>query len=265
MGLRISGLTIYPVKSFRGIAVDEAEVVTTGFRHDRQWMLIDDWGSFLSQRQHPAVAKIEATPGEGFLRLAVPGNEPVEIPVTEEGPRIEAQVWGHRCVVIDQGPRVARLLSEYLRRSCRLVRMASGFERAISASYRRPEDGPVGFADAMPFLLTSEASLADLNSRLDKTVTMDRFRSNIVVEGGSPFQEETWKRIRVGRIDFRIPKKCLRCEVINVDQASGVKNIEPMETLESYRSGPKGVAFGVNLIHAGAGRIHVGDELEVLE
>ena len=265
MSLRISELAIYPVKSLRGIALEEAEIVATGFRHDRAWMIIDDWGSFLSQRQHPSMARIEVTPGDGSLRVTVPMGDPVDVAVVDTGPPIEAQVWGHRCVGVDQGRRAAELLGSYLGRSCRLVRMAPGFARAIGASYRRPEDGPVGFADSMPFLLTSGASLTDLNIRLSDPVSMSRFRSNIVVEGGAPFQEEDWKRIRIGGVSFRVTKRCLRCEMINVDQASGVKNIEPMETLESYRSAPKGVAFGVNLVHEGTGWVRVGDGLEVLE
>ncbi|HUI69495.1 MAG TPA: MOSC N-terminal beta barrel domain-containing protein, partial [Spirochaetia bacterium] len=198
MSLRVSKLTTYPVKSLRGLALQEADLLETGFRHDRAWMLIDDWGSFLSQRQHPSMALIEVAPTSDSLRIAIPDGVTFVVPVIESGPPIEAHVWGHRCVVVDQGPEASQRLGRYLGRSCRLVRMAPGFRRELSESYRREGDGPVGFADSMPFLLTSEASLADLNGRLSEPVAMNRFRPNIVVDGGTPFQEESWQRLRIG-------------------------------------------------------------------
>lgn len=263
--MSVTEVSIYPVKSMQGVSLSRCSVGETGFVNDRGWMLIDDWGSFLSQRQHPDMALIRAAIAGDALLLTIPGRDPFAVPMVDDGPTIEANIVGHRCVVCDQGSLAAERIGEFLGRSCRLVRMARGFRREIGSGYRRDGDGPIGFPDGMPFLLTSTASLDDLNGRLHEPARMSRFRPNIVFDGGTPFVEEAWKRIRIGSATFRVPKKCLRCEMINVNQETGTKDIEPLEMLESYRSGAKGVGFGVNLIHETTGEVVVGDRLEVLE
>ena len=127
----------------------------------------------------------------------------------------------------------------------------------------RPTD-QVGFADGYPLLLISEASLADLNSRLATPLPMNRFRPNIVVTGCEPYAEDTWQRIQIGGLGFDIVKPCARCATTTTDQATGARGKEPLKTLATYRDGPdSGPLFGQNVIHAGVGAIRVGDEVEV--
>ncbi len=267
MSLYISQLNIYPVKSLSGISLPSAEIVGTGFRNDRAWMIIDAEGVFVSQRQHPSMALIGVELLDGLLRLRVPGASPLDVPALEEGPVVNGEVWEYSCDLVDQGDRAAALLSDYLHRSCRLVRMAPGFRRRANPKYSLPDGVSMGFADSMPFLLTNEASLAELNSRLELPLEMSRFRPNIVVAGGAPHQaydEDRWKRIRIGGISFRVVKSCVRCEITTVDQKTGIKGIEPLETLGTYRTGPKGVLFGRHLAHETTGTVAVGESVEVL-
>jgi len=134
--------------------------------------------------------------------------------------------------------------------------------RPLGQKYRADGDETVSFADGFPFLLIGQASLDDLNSRMDKPVEMTRFRPNIVVAGGTPFQEDEWRHIRINGVGFRVSKQCSRCEIITIDQKTAVKDIEPMETLGTYRYRTKGVMFGQNLVQEGPGTLRLGDTVE---
>jgi uncharacterized protein YcbX len=136
--------------------------------------------------------------------------------------------------------------------------------RQVSLSYARSGDR-VSFADGYPLLLTSEASLAELNQRLEGALPMDRFRPNIVVDGGEAFGEDDWARIRVGDTDFRVVKPCARCVVTTTDQQTGSRGKEPLRTLATFRTVDGKVLFGENLIHDGPGPLRTGDPVEVIE
>jgi len=265
MKLHVSALFIYPVKSLAGVPLSQAELTPTGFRFDRSWMIVDQYDVFLTQRQHPRMARVKVVPAADSLKITVPGSPAVEVPVKGDAPVRTVTVWENRCDAVDQGDQAAALLGDYLGRPCRLVRMAPGFTRQLSQRHLVTGREEVGFADSMPLLLTAQASLEDLNSRLPDPVEMSRFRPNIVVAGSTPFQEDTWKRLRIGEGIFRVAKSCIRCEIITVDQESGEKGVQPLETLGTYRTGPKGIAFGRHLVHERLVTIRTGDEVEVLE
>ena len=68
----VSALYIHPVKSCRGNLVQEAEVTPFGFRHDREFLVVDAEGVFLTQRTTPALALIEVELAGDGLRLRAP-------------------------------------------------------------------------------------------------------------------------------------------------------------------------------------------------
>lgn len=263
--LAVSELHVYPVKSCAGWTLDRAEAVATGFAHDREWMVADSEGGFITQRQYPKMALIRPSLSPEGLTLEAPGLPKIVVPIIEDGARVPVIVWESPCTAVDQGKAVSEWLSGYLGKECRLVRMAPEFQRGVKEKYRKSGKEVVGFADSMPFLLTSQASLDDLNSKLADKLPMDRFRPNIVVSGGAAFQEDAWKKIRIGSVVFRVSKACVRCEITTVDQRTGEKGGEPLETLGKYRTGPKGVMFGQNLIHENIGALQVDDIVEVIE
>ena len=119
----------------------------------------------------------------------------------------------------------------------------------------------VSFADGMPFLLIGQASLDDLNSRLDDPVSMNRFRPNLVFAGGSPFQEDEWDTIMIGNARFKITKPCARCVVTTVDQQTGQKSKEPLATLATFRNVDGKVMFGQNMLLLGGDRVQIGDQI----
>jgi hypothetical protein len=262
--IRVSGLAVYPVKSCRGVEIDEAVVGATGFDLDRQWMVVDADGRFLSQREAPELAQVEvAVAGEG-LTLSAPALPALTIPLrTPHGRERAVEVWQDRCAAVDEGDAAARWLEQHLGRRAMLVRMAGVGSRPLAGA-AVAKGIAVSFADAFPFLLVSEGSLEELNRRLESPVPMDRFRPNIVVEGCAPHVEDGWRRVGIGEVVFRVTKPCARCVITTTDQRTGERGLEPLRTLASYRTVGGKVLFGQNLVHENRGLVRVGDRVRVL-
>jgi len=258
--IRVSGLFIYPVKSCRGIALDAAEVTPTGFAHDREWLVVDRHGVFMTQRDWPGLARVSVAVAPGGIQLAADGM--ARLAVAAPGPGAARQrvvVWRDECEAVPAGRDAAQWFSELLGTPCRLVRMPPSTVRQVDLHFARAGDR-VAFADGFPFLLLSEASLAELNRRLEKPLPMDRFRPNIVLDGCEPHAEDGWSRIVIGGLGFRVVKPCARCVITTTDQATGERGREPLRTLSTYRLLDGKVLFGQNLVHEGRGTIRVGDE-----
>lgn len=258
--LRIASLHVYPVKGARGISLDQAEVLASGIRHDRRFMVVDEQGTFLTQREHPRLALVEVAIVDERLTLSIPGPGPgpgpgstvhVELAPLTRGVRRRVRVWDDDVDAVDAGADAAGLFSEVLGKRCSLVFMPPDVIRPVEAKYSRPGDH-VGFADSFPVLVASLASLADLNARLEKNgspaVPMNRFRPNIVVEGGEPYAEEATERAEIGSLVLRMPKRCARCQVVTVDQITAETSKEPLRTLASYRTEANKVNFAMNAI-----------------
>jgi hypothetical protein len=262
--MTLQALYRYPVKSMRGVACQTLDVQARGFAFDRHWMLTDPQGDFLSQRQQPRMALISADLHEdGLLQLRAPGMADLSIS-TGSDERIEVVVWGDTVQAAPAGTDADAWLSQFLGLACRLVRLPEDAIRAVDPDYAHSSD-QVGFADGFPFLLISQASLDDLNARLDVAVPMLRFRPNLVVDGCGAFAEDGWRRIRIGDIEFRVAKPCSRCIIPTIDPATGVRGREPLRTLMSYRRRDNKVYFGQNLVHDAVGHLAVGMPVEVLE
>jgi uncharacterized protein YcbX len=253
----LSGISLYPVKSLGGIAVTEAELDEFGLRDDRRWMVVDAAGRFHTQRWRPRLALVrpELT-GEG-VRLRAPGMPEVLVP-RGGGSTGGVAVWADICIAESCGADADMWISRFLGEACRIVYMPESTRRPIR---RRREQalGRVGFADAYPFLLLSDASLAGLNARLDVPVPINRFRPNLVVSGVGAHAEDGWDRVRIGDVGFVVTKQCDRCVLTTIDQETAIGGVEPLRTLATYRKAKEGVMFGVYVAHAVRGRLSVGD------
>jgi uncharacterized protein YcbX len=229
-------------------------------------MVVDADGTFVTQRKYPELARVAATIVGDRLLLAVDGGRSASVPLVPDGPRRRVRVWDDEVDAVDVAGDAATLFSEHLGMPCSLVFMPSDVVRQVEEPYARPGDR-VGFADGYPVLVASLASLADLNARLvaagSPPVPMDRFRPNIVVEGGDAFAEEAATTARIGGVVFRMPKHCARCKVTTVDQATGIAGKEPLRTLASYRTVANDVNFAMNAIpdlaHDVSAVLRVGD------
>lgn len=263
----ISALFIYPLKSARGVRLDQAQVAARGFRHDRRWMVVDEAGEFVTQRSHPELAKVAVKLVDDRLVLERPDAAPLELPAKiDSGESVEVRVWRDECAALSAGQEAAAWFSSFLGQPSRLVYMPDSTRRQVDPTYAQPGE-IVSFADGYPFLLVEQASLDDLNERLDSPISMARFRPNIVVDGVEPFAADHWRRVRIGEVVMRLAKPCVRCVVTTTDQHTGQRSpaSEPLRTLATFRRGDEGVTFGQNLIHEGRGVIRVGDAVEILE
>jgi len=259
--IAVSSLHIYPVKSCRGIDLDRSEVVQTGFRHDRRWMVVGADGTFLSQRSHPALARINTRIERGCLVLQTADRPPLEIAVdAESGAHRSVAIWKDICDAVSEGRESAAWLSAFLGLPCELVRLPETSIRQVDPAFAAVGDR-VAFADGFPFLLISRASVDELNRRLSTPVPADRFRANIIIDGCDAHAEDRWSKLAIGGIEFRVAKACARCVVITTDQREGSRTPEPLRTLAGYRSENDRVLFGQNLVHRGTGVVSVGDEV----
>ncbi len=259
----LSGVYVYPIKSCGGISLQSADLRATGLRDDRRWMLVDESGGFMSQRRHPRMALISPRITPDRLVVRAPGMPDLEVPAEgEHGERIEVEVWGDAQRGVPAGGEADRWFGRYLGFPCRLVRKPDDDVRPVDSAYARDGD-QTSFADGFPLLLISEASLEDLNRRLESPVPMNRFRPNLVVRGCGPYAEDGWGEIRAGGAVFRVAEPCPRCAITTVDQESGKRGKEPLKTLAAYRKAEGEVWFGRNLIHTSLGTVRVGDPVEV--
>lgn len=263
--LILSGLYHYPVKSLAGISLQRTILDRYGLQYDRRWMLVDQEGEFLSQRRLPRMALIgQRIEGETLI-LHTAGRHELHLPlVLDPGEWIDVRIWDESCKAQRCSEAADLWLSEFLDLPCRLVCMPDSLARRVDPAYARESD-LTAFSDGFPLLLLSEASLAELNGRLEVPVSMQRFRPNLVVSGCAAFAEDGWKRLRIGEATFRVVKPCARCIITTIDPATAERGDEPLQTLSEYRRQGNKVHFGQNLLHDGTGRLVVGMRVEILE
>ncbi len=262
--ITVAALYIYPVKSCAGIRRARAILDARGLQYDRGWMIVDGHDEFVTQREHPRLALITPQLEVDTLRLTTPEGQAVSVPTTGlVGPIRRVRVWRDWCEAVDQGGTAAQFFSDWLGESVRLVKMADSFERRVnSRSAKTP--ALTGFSDGYPLLLVSEASLDDLNARLDTPLPINRFRPNLVVTGCDRYAEDGWQQVQLNTITFDVAKLCERCTVTTIDQATGERSVEPLRTLATYRRVGTKVYFGQNIIHRTAGTLTVGEPVEVV-
>lgn len=257
---KVAGLFVYPVKSMRGNACASVRVTGTGFEWDRQWMLIDANGVFLSQRTHPQLARFVPQITADALVLHAPGLPPLTVPLTQDGERVAVRVHKDPCVGVDQGPTAARWLREALGEALRLVRVPPDPERMANPVFAGAAPAPMGFADGFPLLVCNEASLKDLNSRMPEPIPMERFRPNIVLEGLPEWAEDRIETVMIGELTLRLVKPCTRCTIPSVDQRTGMPATDPGPVLRKFRFDSKlrGVTFGENAVIANGCGCEIG-------
>jgi uncharacterized protein YcbX len=250
----ISAVHVYPIKSGAGQSVRSWDLDPRGLAHDREYMVVDADGQFLTQREVPLLALVTGDLGEPFTVHTPLGS----VQVRDAGD-VAISLWEHTGPAIDCGDEAADVLGEFLGRPCRLVRMRADQDRPTQRG-----QGQVGFADGYPLLLIGEASLADLNTRLPDPLPMNRFRPNIVVSDAAAYEEDDLLRVRLGEVAADVVKPCARCAITRVDQATGIRGDgEPLRTLGTFRKAKGGVMFGQNLVHQSLGRLAVGDPVTV--
>lgn len=286
--LTVSALYHFVVKSCAGNECTTLDIDERGPAGDRLLMITDEQYSVLTQRpQQGGYAKMalirpvrREVAGRDFLQLFAPRMPSISGDIISEGqsssPVVRATVFQDICEGIDQGEPFATWLTRFLDVPCRLVHIEKHFKRQCDPTFVEGF-AHTGFADGFPILLISDASLADLNRRLvtagREPVSRENFRAAFWVTGCEPYEEDTWKRIRINGVEFDLVKPCARCPITQVDWERGAYRTdkEPLKTLQTYRhqkiekTGKEGVMFGQNVVHRGIGSVHVGDEVRIVQ
>ena len=267
--LRLSALYRYPLKSGKAEVLQQIGLDKLGLDGDRRWMLVDEAsGRFLTQRAVAKMSQLSALwNASGGLTLSSPGYAPLEVPLPGGDAELRGvAIWSDTLRVPDAGDEAAAWVSEFIGKPTRLVQMPLERARTTQAGFGKDDD-QVAFADGYPLLLIGQASLDDLSQRIGRPMEMLRFRPNLVIEGGEPFAEDGWKRLRIGDVEFRAVKPCSRCILTTIDPQTGERSAdrEPFATLEAYRKTEEGAIFGQNLVNDGAGHLEVGMPVTILE
>ena len=270
--LRISQLFIHPIKSCGGIAVTEAPLIETGFEYDREWMVTDRDGVFVTQRQLPRMALIQPTLRASDLVLRAPGMLALHLQLDAVEGDCRVRVWNDTVEAFDMGDLAAQWFSDFLGQPLRLARFDPDVRRIASAQWTKEIESRTAFADGFPLLITSTASLAELNRRLadagHDAVPMQRFRPNIVIDGlddahGEDFIDTLTIDSPDGPVVVKLVKPCGRCTIPDVNPATAEQGHAVADTMRAYRAEPRidgALAFGQNaVIVAGVGhRLRVG-------
>lgn len=259
--ISISALYIYPVKSLAGIALHQSELDAMGLKYDRRWMLVTEQGDFLSQRKFPNMAIIQSSFRNEQLVLSCSDHDDLAVPEADPGNTMQVKIWNDTVTAQRVGDEADVWLTDILGNSCHLVYIDDDEVRQCDPDYANHSDR-TGFADTFPILMISEASLEDLNQRLDKSISMKRFRPNIVIKGCEAFAEDDFKQFKIADIPIRGVKNCSRCVIPTINPETGEKDSpETLTTLMQYRKRDNNVYFGQNIAHDEPGMIQVGDTL----
>jgi uncharacterized protein YcbX len=259
VSVTVASLHVHPVKSCAGIAAREALLVDTGFDLDRAWMVVDAEGGFVSQRELPRMALVRPALKGDEMILRAPGMLALHVALDRVEERADVVVWGDRVAAYDMGRLCAQWFSDFLGRPLRLARFDPVQRRLSSRQWTGAVEAQNAFQDGYPILVASTASLAEVNRRLalagEPTVTMERFRPNLVLGGlvahGEDHLDEIAFETDEGMVRLKLVKPCARCAIPDVDPASGIAGHAVGDVLAQYRADGRlggALTFGMNAV-----------------
>jgi len=252
----IQALYIYPIKSCQGISVETLELSQTGPLYDRNWMITDENGQFLTQRTHEHLAKIKTKLLRDSLQIEF-DNQFFSVPLSSCPTETKnVQVWSSMVIAYLEEQKINAALSEFLKKKVILVRYGA-------QSKRTRKDFELRFSDASPVLVINQASLQYLCSKAGVDIPANRFRANIIINSGSAFEEDHWQElISESGMVLRNAGPCARCGITTKDQTSGISHgPEPLKTLAQFRRNSEGVVFGANMVPSTNGVLKIGERL----
>ena len=256
---KIAQLFIYPIKSCGAIELKEAVLTDTGLDLDRAWMVVDENGAFLTQRELPRMALIQPMLTSFDMIVKAPGMSALKLAIDEVAASVTVKVWDDSVKAFDMGDEAAAWFSDFLKKTVRLVRFDPEQTRLSSLKWTNGVEAKNGFDDGFAVLVTSVASLKVLNDKLtaagDKAVTMQRFRPNVVLTGIEAYDEDRLDTLNIttqqGAVKLKHVKPCVRCSIPDVDPLTGKNGTSVGDALQSYRANPLmdgGITFGMNAI-----------------
>jgi uncharacterized protein len=266
MSAKITGLFTYPVKSLQGHSHVERGLTTEGLIGDREWIIVDRNGVFYTQRQNAMLASIRAIARGQNITLEHDTCGAISAEIGQSSEKKIVRVWNDDVPAFDAGDEISAWLSGLLNAQVRLLRYADPYTRLSSAKWSGDSGAHTRFADGFAVLVTNQASLDELNTRMHRALPMDRFRPNVVIEGVEAWDEDFIDTITCGNVVLKLVKPCVRCITTTTDQATGQRTgEEPLNTLGRFRNNPDlgGVVFGMNAIVLRGGLLRVGEVPEI--
>ena len=271
----VARLFIHPVKSCAGIEVQQALLTETGLQWDRAWMVVDEQGDLLTQRELPRMALVQTQLEADALVLQALGQAPLTVPFAATGPVALVRVWSDKVWAWDMGDGAAQWFSDFLGQTCRLVRFDPAQRRLSSLEWTGGIEAPNQFADGFPLLLASMAGLDALNAELavagQVSVGMERLRPNLVLGGVEAHAEDWLELLHIdtgapGGVQLQPVKPCVRCPIPDIDPTSAERSVYVGEALYRYRQDARmdgALTFGMNaIVRAGVGQVlRVGQRL----
>ncbi|EXL66816.1 hypothetical protein FOPG_17042 [Fusarium oxysporum f. sp. conglutinans race 2 54008] len=284
----IVALRVYPIKSCRGFEVKSTQLLRTGLDLDRNWMFISaDTREFITIRTNSNMTLIRTrydvdTDG---LTISCKSHEfdiPAH-PTTEwlkSNTKLEkVGIWGEQTDAWEYPTSLTQPISDFLNTDVRLVYKGPTprILRGCGSPKLLGRTEATKFADMMPILVGSLASIGELNERLiqagENEIGIERFRPNIIIRGGGePWTEDSWKALRInegeGSLDLDVVSRCLRCQVPNVDPETADKHPrQPWNQLVKYRRIDPGLkfkpSFGMLCVPRTEGLVTVGMKFNV--
>ncbi|MEG2050025.1 MAG: MOSC N-terminal beta barrel domain-containing protein [Comamonas sp.] len=266
---RIGQLWVYPVKSCAGVQVPSVRLDATGLAQDREWMVVDPQGIFLTQRSHPRMVLIQPALLEdgAVLALHAPGQPSHVVQPPADAAVRPVEVWDDRVAGVDQGDAVAQWLSSYLGTACRLVRFDRSTPRPCSSKWTGDVAASTFFADGYPLLITTTAAGTELSARVQAAggpdVGLLRFRANLVIDGLEAHEEDHLAQLHIrtagGVVTLRPVKPCTRCPIPDIDPATAHSSLDVSTALAAYRADARmdgAITFGMNaIVLQGAGLV----------
>jgi uncharacterized protein YcbX len=256
----VKELWIYPIKSLGGIKLEKAHAETEGLQHDRRWMLVDENGKFITQREHHNLATYTCRIDNEAITVTHK-NDSISIPIEGQSDNIvKVSVWSSELKANEVDPLISEWFSDHLSMNATLIRMTDISHRPKRLTVP-PFNTDLSLADGYPYLILGEESMRHLNAKLQTPISANRFRANVIVSSEIAHEEDQWNSISVGSSTLQIIKPCARCVVVTIDQATGIAGQEPTKTLATYRRDENKILFGANAICTHPGIISVGDAL----
>jgi uncharacterized protein len=258
--VRLESLHVYPIKSCAGVAPHEALVIETGLEFDRAWMVVDEHAEFVTQRELPRLALVQTSLGRNDLLLRAPGMLKLHVSLDAVEQPTRVRVWNDQVAAYDMGDLAGQWFSDFLgQKKLRLVRFDPEHKRLSDKRWTGALEAEAAFADGFALLVTSSASLAELNRRLAAAgqgpVTMQRFRPNLVLSGLDAHGEDHLDEISLegpdGPVRIKLVKPCGRCTIPDVDPATAAQGHAVTDALRGYRADSRlegALTFGMNAV-----------------
>ena len=259
LACRIASLYVHPVKSFGGTSPWEALLIETGLEFDRAWMVVDEHGEMVTQREMPRMALVQPQFRADDLVLRAPGMLALHLRLDAVEEASRARVWDDEVKAYDMGALAAQWVSDFLGAKLRLVRFDPEQKRLSERKWTGEVEAENAFSDGYPLLVASLSSLAELNRRLAErgapAVGIERFRPNLVLDGLEAFEEDHIDELTIdtgeGAVRLRLVKPCVRCTIPDVDPKTAEQGHAVSDTLSTFRADERmkgGLTFGMNAV-----------------